>query len=78
VFIAGILAGSLGIAGGLLMGPILLEMNMDPRISTATSNFMGLLTSSSTSIQYLLLNKLIWSLSWKLMIISAVASFTGN
>jgi len=51
VFIAGILAGSLGIAGGLLMGPILLTMKMDPRISTATSNFMGTFTSLSTTIQ---------------------------
>mmetsp|Transcript_36703 Transcript_36703/g.79935 ORF Transcript_36703/g.79935 Transcript_36703/m.79935 type:complete len:96 (+) Transcript_36703:886-1173(+) len=50
-FIAGILAGSLGIAGGLLMGPILLVIGLDPRISTATSNFMGTFTAFSTSFQ---------------------------
>mmetsp|Transcript_83080 Transcript_83080/g.179327 ORF Transcript_83080/g.179327 Transcript_83080/m.179327 type:complete len:121 (-) Transcript_83080:147-509(-) len=60
------------------MGPILLEMGMDPRISTGTSNFMGLFTSFSTSVQYTMLGKLIWSLAWKFMICSGVASLTGN
>jgi len=50
-FIAGVLAGSLGIAGGLVMGPILLMIGLDPRISTATSNFMGVFTACSTSVQ---------------------------
>lgn len=51
IFVAGILCGSLGIAGGLLIGPILIQMKMDPRISTSTSNFMGMWTALSTGTQ---------------------------
>lgn len=43
------------------MGPILLVMGLDPRISTATSNFMGVFTACSTSIQYTLLGLVEWN-----------------
>jgi len=58
IFITGILSGALGISGALLIGPILIQMKMDPRISTATSNFMGMWIALSTGLQYLLLGKL--------------------
>jgi len=51
IFIAGMLCGALGIAGGLLIGPILIQMKMDPRISTATSNFMGMWTALASMLQ---------------------------
>ena len=54
-FISGLLAGLLGIGGGLILGPLLLELGLHPVVSTATSNFLVLFTSSSTSIQFILL-----------------------
>jgi len=51
IFITGILSGALGISGALLIGPILIQMKMDPRISTATSNFMGMWIALSTGLQ---------------------------
>lgn len=54
-FISGILSGLLGIGGGLILGPLLLELGMHPVVSTATTNFLVLFTSSSTSIQFILL-----------------------
>ncbi len=56
-FVSGILAGLLGIGGGLIIGPLLLELGLHPIVSTATSNFLVLFTSSSTSIQFILLVK---------------------
>ena len=53
-FISGVMAGLLGIGGGLIIGPLLLELGMHPIVSTATSNFMVLFTSSSTSIQFII------------------------
>ncbi len=53
-FISGVMAGLLGIGGGLIIGPLLLELGLHPVVSTATSNFMVLFTSSSTSIQFIL------------------------
>jgi hypothetical protein len=54
-FISGILAGLLGIGGGIILGPLLLELGLHPVVSTATTNFLVLFTSSSTSIQFILL-----------------------
>jgi len=55
--LSGILAGLLGIGGGLILGPLLLELGLHPIVSTATTNFLVLFTSSSTSIQFFLLVK---------------------
>lgn len=54
-FLSGLMAGLLGIGGGLILGPLLLELGLHPVVSTATSNFLVLFTSSSTSIQFILL-----------------------
>jgi uncharacterized membrane protein YfcA len=50
--IAGIAAGLLGIGGGIVKGPILLEMGMLPAVQSATTSFMILFTSSSTTLQF--------------------------
>ena len=49
----GLLAGLLGIGGGLIIGPMLLDMGLNPIISAATSNFLVLFTSSSTTFQFI-------------------------
>lgn len=54
-FFSGMLAGLLGIGGGTILGPLLLEIGLHPVVSTSTSNFLVLFTSSSTSIQFILL-----------------------
>ena len=51
---AGVLAGLLGIGGGLVKGPLLLELGMRPQAAAATSGFMVLFTASSTTLQFLL------------------------
>jgi len=58
-FFSGMLAGLLGIGGGTILGPLLLEIGLHPVVSTSTSNFLVLFTSSSTSIQFILLVNLI-------------------
>ena len=57
-FLAGIAAGLLGIGGGLVLGPLFLEMGMLPEVSSATSSFMVLFTASTTSLQFLILGQL--------------------
>lgn len=37
---AGLLAGFLGLGGGLITGPLLLELGAHPQVATATSSFM--------------------------------------
>uniref|UniRef100_M4B3V4 Uncharacterized protein n=1 Tax=Hyaloperonospora arabidopsidis (strain Emoy2) TaxID=559515 RepID=M4B3V4_HYAAE len=50
--LAGVAAGLLGIGGGMVKGPIMLEMGILPPVQSATANFMILFTSSSTTIQF--------------------------
>ncbi|KAI9911774.1 hypothetical protein PsorP6_008753 [Peronosclerospora sorghi] len=50
--LAGIAAGLLGIGGGMVKSPIMLEMGILPPVQSATANFMILFTSSSTTLQF--------------------------
>lgn len=52
--LAGVAAGLLGIGGGMVKGPLLLEMGVDPQVSAATAATMILFTSSATMTQFLL------------------------
>lgn len=52
-FVAGVAAGFLGIGGGMIKGPMMLNLDIEPEEMAATSSFMILLTSSATTIQYI-------------------------
>lgn len=55
---AGVCAGGLGIAGGLIKGPLMVNWGLAPQASTATAIFMILFTSSSTILQFWILGRL--------------------
>lgn len=57
-FVAGICAGALGIAGGLVKGPLMLNWGLLPQSAAATAIFMILFTSSSTILQFVQLGRL--------------------
>ena len=50
--VAGLCAGLFGIGGGIIKGPLMLEMGMLPQVASATSAFMILFTSAAATIQY--------------------------
>ena len=50
--LAGLCAGMFGIGGGIIKGPLMLEMGMLPQVASATSAFMILFTSAAATIQY--------------------------
>jgi uncharacterized membrane protein YfcA len=51
------MAGFLGIGGGMIKAPLMLELGVLPRVARVTSLFMILFTSSSTVLQYYLLGR---------------------
>jgi len=51
--VAGIIASMCGIGGGMVMGPILLEIGIDPQVSAATTASTLLILSSSTALALL-------------------------
>lgn len=59
-FVAGIVAGMLGIGGGIITGPLMLELGLLPQVAVATSGFMLFFTASSTVSQFLILGTLPW------------------
>jgi uncharacterized membrane protein YfcA len=56
--VTGTAAGLLGIGGGMVSGPLLLQVGMHPQASAASSSFMILFTASSTTLQFFVLGML--------------------
>ena len=56
--LAGVLAGAIGIGGGLIKGPLLLEIGLSPIAAVSTANFMIFFTSSANTLQYAILGRL--------------------
>merc|ERR1719327_2528316 len=55
--VAGFLGGFLGIGGGIIMGPLLLELGMTAGANQATTAMFVFLSSSLTTIQFVVLGK---------------------
>jgi uncharacterized membrane protein YfcA len=49
-FLAGVLAGLIGIGGGMILNPLMLHMGVNPVVSSATTATMIVLTSSSIAV----------------------------
>lgn len=77
-YVTGIAAGSLGIGGGMILGPFMLAMGMDPQMSTALSGFVVVFTSSSTSFQFTVAGAIHFRHAVNFMIFSLIGSAMGN
>lgn len=56
--IAGLCAGMFGIGGGIVKGPLMLEMGVLPEVTSATSATMILFTSAAATVSYILFESL--------------------
>jgi len=72
-FVAGIVAGLIGIGGGMVLGPLMLVMGIYPRVSTATTATMIVLTSSGVAISYVTSG----SVPWEYAVTFFCTCFTG-
>ncbi|XBI70936.1 hypothetical protein VPH35_065293 [Triticum aestivum] len=54
---AGVLAGLLGVGGGVVMGPLFLELGIHPQVSSATGSFAMMFSSSMAAVEYYLLKR---------------------
>jgi len=77
-YFTGIAAGTLGIGGGMILGPFMLGLGMDPNLSTALCGFTVLFTSSSTTSQFIIAGAIHLQHAWVLMFFSLIGSFIGN
>jgi uncharacterized membrane protein YfcA len=76
--ITGLLAGLVGVGGGLIFSPFFLLTGMDPAIAVGTSATCVLFTSSSTTLQYIFTDRIIMSLGVTYGMVCLVASFIGT
>jgi len=76
--LAGVAAGFFGIGAGMVTGPMLLELGMHPEATSATNSFMLLFTSSATTIQFLIVNRLPIQYSLWYGILSFIAGIFGK
>jgi len=75
---SGFLGGFLGIGGGMIMGPLLLELGMIPEANQATTAMFVFLSSSLATLQFFLLDAempqyVAWYASWV-----AIATLIGQ
>ncbi|KAG7367661.1 sulfite exporter TauE/SafE [Nitzschia inconspicua] len=59
-FVAGIVAGLIGVGGGMVLGPLMLVMGIHPSVSTATTATMIVLTSSSVAVLFVISGLVPW------------------
>jgi uncharacterized membrane protein YfcA len=76
--VAGFLGGFLGIGGGIIMSPLLLELGMTAEANQATTAMFVFLSSSLATIQFVVLGKtmpqfVIWFTTWV-----TVSTFVGQ
>lgn len=76
--ITGCLSGLVGIGGGLIFSPFFLISGVHPSVAVATSSTCVIFTSASTSLQYLLTDRIIVSLTVVYGSISLIASYLGT
>merc|ERR1719387_3144249 len=67
--VAGFLGGFLGIGGGIIMGPMLIELGMTNEANQATTAMFVFLSSSLATIQFIVLGKtmpqfVFWFTTW--------------
>eukprot|EP00927_Polykrikos_kofoidii_P027190 TRINITY_DN24016_c0_g2_i1.p1 TRINITY_DN24016_c0_g2~~TRINITY_DN24016_c0_g2_i1.p1 ORF type:complete len:411 (+),score=51.02 TRINITY_DN24016_c0_g2_i1:65-1297(+) len=77
-FFAGILAAMCGIGGGMVMGPILVEMQVLPAVSSATTATTLLVLSSSTGIVLLLQGVAPWEYAFYLSFMTMLGAMVGK
>jgi len=75
---AGIAAGLLGIGGGMLKGPIMLEMGLPPSVVSATAAYMLFWTTASTTIQFGIMGEMRWDYALLFFVVGGISSLFGQ
>merc|ERR1719387_1779278 len=76
--ITGLLAALVGIGGGLVFSPFLLVTGVEPAVAVATSATCVIFTSSSTTFQYMFIDRIIVALIISFCVPHLLAAYTGT
>lgn len=77
-FVAGVVAGLIGIGGGMVLGPLMLVMGIHPSVSTATTATMIVMTSSSVAIIFVMSGLVPWQYAVYFFSICLCGAYIGK
>jgi uncharacterized membrane protein YfcA len=77
-FMAGVISGMLGIGGGILMAPLMLELGINPKVATSTSNLFLIFTSFSNTCLYMMAGNLVVKYCLMYGILCGIFSYLGS
>jgi uncharacterized membrane protein YfcA len=76
--LSGLIAGMFGIGGGLINGPLMVELGFIPDVAAATGATMLLFTSTTSTIMYILFDLLNYSYAGPLMVLGFFCTVIGQ
>lgn len=75
---AGIAAGLLGIGGGMVQGPLMLEMGIDSQVSAGSAATMIFFTASNVMVQFMLFDVISGTAAFQFGLIGMAGAFIGQ
>eukprot|EP00611_Tribonema_gayanum_P011064 TRINITY_DN21199_c0_g1_i1.p1 TRINITY_DN21199_c0_g1~~TRINITY_DN21199_c0_g1_i1.p1 ORF type:complete len:524 (+),score=113.26 TRINITY_DN21199_c0_g1_i1:90-1661(+) len=77
-FFAGFCAGLFGVGGGIVKGPLMLEMGVHPKVASATSACMILFTSFTATTSFMVFGLLRRDYAQLMFVVGLLATFVGQ
>lgn len=77
-FFAGFFAGMFGVGGGIIKGPLMLEMGVEPQVSAATSAVMIFFTSLTASTSFWVFGLVTMDYAVVLFVLGLIATAVGQ
>ena len=74
----GAVGGLIGIGGGMVLGPLMLVMGVDPRVSSAANATMVVLTSSSVAVMFVTSGQVHWTYAVFFFCICFIGAYLGK
>lgn len=75
--VGGILSGMVGLGGGVIFNPLLLEFGVNPLVSSATGMYMVMLATLSSSILFIMEGRMLYAYALYLGIFMTLATLLG-
>lgn len=77
-FLAGVVSGLIGIGGGMILGPLMLQLGVLPQVSSATNASLILLTASAAAMLYLTSGQIPATYAISFFVVAFVGAFSGK
>ena len=77
-FFAGVFAGMFGVGGGIVKGPLMLQMGVHPLVASNTVAVMIMFTSVAGTAMYIAFGTLVLDYGWFLFVVGLLATCVGQ